>query len=297
MTTDPTTGTAPVRIPIGRNITYAVRGMPLVPNAYGPGFLDPREVSLTYRAAADSQLGRFHAYVKGEWVRDGETVPSGEKLPGQHYYGDPSAWPDWLAEEARLHDPEPVPAPTDLRDRVAEALADADGWKWAPDAKAGSPTWQGYLDRADAVLAVLPAPVDRATAEERDRYRTAWRSARERAQAFGEGILLHVAQRDFWQKAAEQNYKLYAAAAEQLRRLAAGTADTEPLAVRRARHEGAIEALRSAAQHVCVGIAVGPIPLEVRPAVEAWLYRLANDRRERAVEDAASGAGQDGAES
>lgn len=58
----------------------------------------------------------------------------------------------------------------------------------------------------------VPPPTDQ-TAEERDRYRTAWRSARERAQAFGEGILLRVAQRDFWQKAAEQNYKLYAACA------------------------------------------------------------------------------------
>ena len=96
----------PVRIPIGRNVTYAVRGMPEVANAYGPGYLVPTEISLTYRAAEDSQLGRFHAYVKGHWRRDGEVVSSGEKLPGQHYYGDPSTWPAWLAEEARLHDPE-----------------------------------------------------------------------------------------------------------------------------------------------------------------------------------------------
>jgi hypothetical protein len=98
------------RIPIGRNITYAVRGMPEVPNAYGPGFLIPTEVSLTYRASEDSRLGRFHAYVKGQWRRDGEVVPSGEKLPGQHYYGDPSTWPAWLAEEARLHDPDAATA-------------------------------------------------------------------------------------------------------------------------------------------------------------------------------------------
>ncbi|WP_199572695.1 hypothetical protein [Streptomyces murinus] len=76
--------------------------------------------------------------------------------------------------------------------------------------------WDDGLEAAmdaaqDAVLAVLPAQADR-TVEDRDRYRMAWRSARERAQAFGEGILLHVAQRDFWQMAAKQNYKLYTAA-------------------------------------------------------------------------------------
>ncbi|MFF7527328.1 hypothetical protein [Streptomyces pseudovenezuelae] len=132
MPDQPDTDTDTVRIPIGRNITYAVRGMPEVPNAYGPGYLIPTEISLTYRAAEDSQLGRFHAYVKGQWRRDGELVPSGEKLPGQHYYGDPSGWPDWLAEEARLHDPEPAssaaaaPA-TDHRLSVqhADALWDA----------------------------------------------------------------------------------------------------------------------------------------------------------------------------
>jgi hypothetical protein len=95
---------------------------------------------------------------------------------------------------------------TALRDGIADALARVDGWTWTPGLdRSASPSWQGYLKRADAVLAVLPPPADRA-AVERDRYRTAWRSARERAQAFGEGVLLHVAQRDFWQKAAEQNY-------------------------------------------------------------------------------------------
>ncbi|MFI6560357.1 hypothetical protein [Streptomyces sp. NPDC050534] len=120
MTTDPT----PVRIPIGRNVTYAVRGMPEVANEYGPGYLVPTEISLTYRATEDSQLGRFHAYVKGHWRRDGEEVSAGEKLPGQHYYGDPSTWPAWLAEEARLHDPDAVLPPP--ADRAAVLLEAAD---------------------------------------------------------------------------------------------------------------------------------------------------------------------------
>jgi hypothetical protein len=56
--------------------------------------------------------------------------------------------------------------------------------------------------------------------------------------------------------------------------------------VTRAGHEGAIEALRSAAEHVRIGAAVGSIPLEVRPAVEAWLCRLAEQRLDRAQREA-----------
>ncbi|WP_333744087.1 hypothetical protein [Streptomyces ardesiacus] len=58
-----------------------------------------------------------------------------------------------------------VPLPpadrTALRDRIADALTEADGWVFAPGFKEGSPTYQGYLKQADAVLAVLPAPADR----------------------------------------------------------------------------------------------------------------------------------------
>ncbi|MEV5646475.1 hypothetical protein AB0L67_41545 [Streptomyces flaveolus] len=51
-----------------------------------------------------------------------------------------------------------------LRNRVADALAEADGWVFAPGFKEGSLTYQGFLKQADAVLGVLPAPVDRAVA-------------------------------------------------------------------------------------------------------------------------------------
>ena len=60
----------------------------------------------------------------------------------------------------------------------------------------------------------------------------------------------------------------------------------------RLRHEAAIEALSSAAEHMRVGVAVGPIPIEVRPVVEAWLCRLIEQRRERARRDAIEGAGR-----
>lgn len=72
---------------------------------------------------------------------------------------------------------------------------------------------------------------------------------------------------------------------ELVRRAAAPTADST--AVLRARDEGAIEALRTAAEHVDLGAAVGPIPLEARPAVSAWLCRLAEQRLDRARKRAA----------
>lgn len=55
-----------------------------------------------------------------------------------------------------------------LRDRIADVLADADGWRWVDDRdKARSSTYRSYQSRADAVLSVLPAPADRAAEEHR----------------------------------------------------------------------------------------------------------------------------------
>ena len=69
-------------------------------------------------------------------------------------------------------------APAVDRATVADALADADGWEWAPGFdKTRSPSYQGYLRQADAVLAVLaaeaqqpaPAVADPFSYEERER--------------------------------------------------------------------------------------------------------------------------------
>jgi hypothetical protein len=50
-----------------------------------------------------------------------------------------------------------------LRDRIADILAAADEETWADGYdKTQSAAYQGYQKRADAVLAVLPAPADRA---------------------------------------------------------------------------------------------------------------------------------------
>lgn len=56
--------------------------------------------------------------------------------------------------------------------------------------------------------------------------------------------------------------------------------------VTRARLEGAIEALRSAAEHMDIGAATGPFPHEVRPMVARWLRRLADQRLDRAQREA-----------
>ncbi|WP_442803625.1 hypothetical protein OG411_29840 [Streptomyces pseudogriseolus] len=199
--------TAVDRIPLTRSVHYAVRGMPEVPNQYGPGVLAPSEITITYRDATDSQLGRIHAYVAGRiWVdgKEQPLLPGG--LYGQHYFDGLDGWPEWLAEEARLHDPavssagqapatNPIHCPlcldrpftgpvdarahftaehpeqelegegpwpllrqapatnhTDLRDRIAQAIEDA---PYRPETRRS-------LQLADAVLAVLPAPTDRA---------------------------------------------------------------------------------------------------------------------------------------
>lgn len=72
---------------------------------------------------------------------------------------------------------------------------------------------------------------------------------------------------------------------ERLKRDAADQA-AQQQRVTRARHEGAIEALQSAAEHMDIGAATGPVPHEVRPMVVAWLRRLAEQRRGRAQREA-----------
>lgn len=75
---------------------------------------------------------------------------------------------------ADVHEPLPE-QPADLRDRIAQALADADGWVWAAGFdKTQSPSYQGYLRQADAVMAVLPTGADQ-PADRRARYRAAIR--------------------------------------------------------------------------------------------------------------------------
>lgn len=66
--------------------------------------------------------------------------------------------------ENTTNEPQPATDRTALRERIADTLAEADGWRWVNDFdKARSSTYRSYQSRADAVLALLPEPADRAT--------------------------------------------------------------------------------------------------------------------------------------
>lgn len=72
-------------------------------------------------------------------------------------------------EEAAEQAVEEARAGQNLRDRIAYTLAAADGWTWATGFDpATSTVYQGYLKRADAVLAALPAPADRAAEDAKE---------------------------------------------------------------------------------------------------------------------------------
>lgn len=108
----------PDRIPIGQSVAYVVRGMPEVADEYtAERTIAPTEITLSYRSAPDSQLGRVSAYVKGWWMEGGARVPM-DKPVGRWFYNGPDGWPDWLAEEARLHDPDAA-VPSAPADRAA----------------------------------------------------------------------------------------------------------------------------------------------------------------------------------
>jgi hypothetical protein len=157
--TDPT-GHERTATPLSQSVELALTHQPDVKYKYGTGRLRPERVVFYYLN------DRTNAHLHGVWIReDGEPTDD----PCDQDYRHDVEWPGWLAEMARDRDPRAVPAgqapstdQTALRDRIAEALADADGWKWAPGFKDQSPTWQGYQTRADAVLSALPASVDRA---------------------------------------------------------------------------------------------------------------------------------------
>ncbi|MFZ4137024.1 hypothetical protein [Streptomyces koyangensis] len=86
------------------------------------------------------------------------------------------------------------------RDILRQASDNSDEWSdetWA--------AWGRLADQAhgrESVPALL-AEVERLRAE-RNRYRSAWQSARFRAEARGEGILREVKNRDFWRREAER---------------------------------------------------------------------------------------------
>ncbi|MDX3532507.1 hypothetical protein P1P75_40470 [Streptomyces sp. ID05-39B] len=190
----------PLRIPIAYSVVYAVRGLAPIPNMYGAHELVPGEITLTYRASEDSQLGRIHAYVAGHLVADGVKLPTPNGLYGQHYDNGLEGWPAWLAEEARLHDPAAVPVPppadqTAIHQRIAAALAarftaDGDlsqGMRVIDPNDEDDPNparWVRPGEAADAVMAVLPEQTDRAA--------VLLEAADDLATAFGDPMAKHI---------------------------------------------------------------------------------------------------------
>jgi hypothetical protein len=141
----------PDRIPLSHSVRYAARGLPEVPHRYhGRGVLVPSEITLTYRAAPDSQLGRIHAYLAGRIHVDGVEIPH-DGLYGQHYDEGLDDWPHWLTEEARQHDPD---AASVSRSAVLLEAADAVAADTA-HIRYGSAT--DYAERHAALLRQLAA--------------------------------------------------------------------------------------------------------------------------------------------
>ena len=148
------------RTPYCHKIRYGITGAPELPGcegSYAPEItIAPKVIEFVYSVAREGQPACVDAAVTGSWMRDGERVLPDREIT-HHYAHGPEGWPGWLVEEARLHDPV-VPAPatdqTVLRDRIAALFRHPPGEERLGDATPG--------EIADAVMAVLPATVDRA---------------------------------------------------------------------------------------------------------------------------------------
>jgi hypothetical protein len=160
------------RTPYCRKIRYGITGAPTLTEdemdgSYAPGIgAAPTLIELVYHSARDGKPASVTASETGSWMR------LGQRADGQvtvHFAGSLDSWPQWLAAEARMHDPDVPADATDragLREQIAKALV---AWTY----RGKDPEHGGILEtvranaysRADAVLAVLPASVDRAAEE------------------------------------------------------------------------------------------------------------------------------------
>jgi len=101
------------RIPYCTKIRYGISGAPILTEdemdgSHAPGIsVAPTLIELVYSTARDGKPASVAASVTGDWTR------FGERADGQmtvHFKNGPDGWPAWLAEEARLHDPNVAPA-------------------------------------------------------------------------------------------------------------------------------------------------------------------------------------------
>ena len=156
------------RTPYCTKIRYGITGVPILTademdGSFAPGVgVAPKLIELAYSPARDGKPARVDASVTGDWTRFGEPDGFGGQV-ATHFKNGPDGWPAWLAEEARLHDPDAVPAglpavpPTttdERRDRYAAAMAKRDGDTWPTEYEGDE---ADYRRRADAVIAVADA--------------------------------------------------------------------------------------------------------------------------------------------
>ncbi|MFI0031303.1 hypothetical protein ACH4M8_18625 [Streptomyces albidoflavus] len=156
--------------------------LPIMPDPNTPQGLDPLSPERLAEIAA-----RAEAATAGPWgFYDGDNyadVAADLEMTGRGSYScrqqvarleDESYWDDPAHED-------------DDEERASEQMA-ADA---------------AFIAAARTDVPALLAEVDRLRAE-RDRYQSAWQSARFRAEARGEGILREVKNRDFWQEEAQR---------------------------------------------------------------------------------------------
>ena len=130
--------TQPVRTPHCHKIRYGVTGAPEIPIDVPTApdvTMAPTAVEIRYLAPRGEQPAFVDATVRGYWMRGGERwQPEKELL--HHFKNGPDGWPEWLAEEARLHDPQPAaPAAWSEDDPLMWAIARAVWEHCAPDDK------------------------------------------------------------------------------------------------------------------------------------------------------------------
>lgn len=212
-----------------QTISLLVSGQPDIDNKFGPGSIRSDSVRLSYRGQ------HIDARVDGRWVReDGELTNS--RLD-QHYRvreaADITDWPDWLCALATLLRPaapavlspppdqtagpvckfdegchrvvpcEPgcgagvLPDRAALRDRIAAAIIESDG---VPSYEFAAKLHRAAAFReADAVLAVLQPPANRAV--EIERLREQLEEAEDAAEQLSRNVQTVARERESYRKA------------------------------------------------------------------------------------------------
>src|SRR2546425_9021600 len=133
----------PTRTPYCHKIRYGITGTPTLTEdemdgSHAPGIgVAPTLIELVYSAARDGKPASMSASVTGDWTR------FGERADGQvavHFKNGPDGWPAWLAEEARVHDPDAAPG---LSPAAGRATVPAAFVVWLDASDGSVPTHDG----------------------------------------------------------------------------------------------------------------------------------------------------------